>query len=109
MDILLIIPIILFLISCFAVYAFFSVFSQWKKETDKSWNKSYLQRTIGLGIACIGTLIASIVTFRIMYNSQSSGSNVQETTAATDELTTYQTTEINGTEYELVPRGEYNG
>ena len=68
-----------------------------------------MQRTIGLGITFIGTLIASIVMLRMMYNSQSSGSNVQETTAATDELTTYQTTEINGTEYELVPRGEYNG
>ena len=68
-----------------------------------------MQRTIGLGITFIGTLIASIVMLRMMYNSQSSGSNVQETTAATDELTTSQTTEINGTEYELVPRGEYNG
>lgn len=103
-KILIIIPILMLLLSCFALYGFFKVLFQWKKETDKSWNKSYLQRTIGLGITFIGTLIASIVMLRIMYNSQSSGSNVQEPTSATDELTTYQTIVINGTEYELVPK-----
>ena len=32
--------------------------------------------------------------------------NVQETIVTTDEVPTYQTTIINGTEYELVPKGE---
>lgn len=108
-KILIIIPILMLLLSCIAFYGFFYVLFQWRKETDKSLNTSYVQRLIGFGISCITGLLAFLFMFHTMYNSQSSGSNFQETTAATDEQTTYQTTEINGTEYELVPRGEYNG
>lgn len=40
----------------------------------------------------------------IMRNAKPSDSNAQETIVTTYEPTTYQTTIINGTEYEIVPK-----
>ena len=55
---------------------------------------------IAFAIFCI----AGLSIINLMRNSKPSDSSVQEPTSATDELTTYQTIVINGTEYELVPK-----
>ena len=55
---------------------------------------------IAFAIFCI----AGLSILNLMRNSKPSDSSVQEPTSATDELTTYQTIVINGTEYELVPK-----
>lgn len=55
---------------------------------------------IAFAIFCM----AGLSVLHIMHNSKPSERNVQEPTAATDELTTYQTIAINGKDYELVPK-----
>lgn len=93
MDILIIIPIILFLTSCLAIYVFFSVLFQWRKEKDKNWNKSYIQRLIGLGLGGILTMLASIWTLNMVLNPP-------------EKDTTNNATVIEETEHKIVSKGE---